>query len=162
MTRSRVPRITYSTRPGSRLTMLSTSEDYSLSIRQGPERARVAGLKEKGTVQLFRTSICHARETYQSLALLQIGNLSILPLSSNCELGMNRIRRSKNSIGVCFLHHSNVGRNYLQSPYFFMCCNLLDANHERPAQQAALAGTLVSSLHRLKDVDNSGRYFQSL
>lgn len=61
-------------------------------------------------------------------------------------------------------------RNYLQSPYFFMCCNLCDANLDRPGQlaaaqqgddldtasQAALAGTLVSSLHRLKDIDNSG------
>ncbi len=41
-----------------------------------------------------------------------------------------------------------------------MCCNLYDASQERPARiapQTALAGTLVSSLHRLKDVDNSGR-----
>ena len=40
-----------------------------------------------------------------------------------------------------------------------MCCNLCDAAHEPPAQyasQTALAGTLVSSLHRLKDVDNTG------
>lgn len=28
--------------------MLSPSEAYDLSIRQGPERARVAGIKEKG------------------------------------------------------------------------------------------------------------------
>ena len=28
--------------------MLATSEDYQLSIRQGPVRARVAGVKEKG------------------------------------------------------------------------------------------------------------------
>jgi len=27
---------------------LATSEDYELSIRQGPVRARVAGVKEKG------------------------------------------------------------------------------------------------------------------
>lgn len=41
-----------------------------------------------------------------------------------------------------------------------MCCNLYDASHDHPTQvapQTALAGTLVSSLHRLKDVDNSGR-----
>lgn len=51
-----------------------------------------------------------------------------------------------------------------------MCCNLCDANLDRPGQlaaghqgedletatQSALAGTLVSSLHRLKDVDNTG------
>ena len=28
--------------------MLATSDDYELSIRQGPVRARVAGVKEKG------------------------------------------------------------------------------------------------------------------
>ena len=51
-----------------------------------------------------------------------------------------------------------------------MCCNLCDASLDRPGQlaaahqgddletatQSALAGTLVSSLHRLKDVDNTG------
>lgn len=51
-----------------------------------------------------------------------------------------------------------------------MCCALCDANLERPGQlaaalqgddvdtatQSALVGTLVSSLHRLKDVDNTG------
>lgn len=107
-------------------------------------------------------SICHGRVTYQSPALLQIGSLLILPQLSSYESEMIRIRRSKNFIGVCFLDRSDLGRNYLQSPYYFMCCNLLDANHERPAQQAALAGTLVSSLHRLKDVDNSGWYSLSL
>ena len=51
-----------------------------------------------------------------------------------------------------------------------MACNLSDADLSRPGQlaaafqgedigsasQSALAGTLVSSLHRLKDIDNSG------
>lgn len=57
-----------------------------------------------------------------------------------------------------------------------MCCNLCDANLDRPGQlaaahqgedldtatQSALAGTLVSSLHRLKDVDNTGMKSPSL
>ena len=41
-----------------------------------------------------------------------------------------------------------------------MCCNLWNATEERAAQttsQSVLAGTLVSSLHRLKDVDNTGK-----
>ena len=48
----------------------------------------------------------------------------------------------------------------MQSPYYFMCCNLWNANEERAAQttsQSVLAGTLVSSLHRLKDIDNTGK-----
>ena len=52
-------------------------------------------------------------------------------------------------------------RHYLQSPYYFMCCSLYDATEDRPAPvqpSTALAGTLVSSLHRLKDIDNAGWY----
>ena len=40
-----------------------------------------------------------------------------------------------------------------------MFCNLYDAHEDRPTQialQTALAGTLVSSLHRLKDINNNG------
>ncbi|KAI9885366.1 MAG: hypothetical protein M1823_002837 [Watsoniomyces obsoletus] len=44
-----------------------------------------------------------------------------------------------------------------------MCCNLYDGTENKPAStapQTALAGTLVSSLHRLKDIDNSdGGFF---
>lgn len=70
--------------------------------------------------------------------------------------------------------HADSNRNYLQSPYFFMCCNLQDANltntgqlaagvlGEHDQSSAALAGTLVSSLHRLKDIDNSGTLYLSL
>lgn len=50
-------------------------------------------------------------------------------------------------------------RNYLQSPYYFMCTNLYNSTHDTPSPippHQALAGTLVSSLHRLKDIDNSG------
>ena len=49
--------------------------------------------------------------------------------------------------------------NYLQSPYYFMCCTLWDPQYDRPAQtspDSLLAGAVVSSLHRLKDVDNTG------
>lgn len=67
---------------------------------------------------------------------------------------------------------ADKSRNYLQSPYFFMVVNLQDADLNRPGQlaaahqgealdaatQSALAGTLVSSLHRLKDIDNTGMF----
>ncbi|KAG0338641.1 hypothetical protein BG004_007147 [Podila humilis] len=54
--------------------------------------------------------------------------------------------------------------DYLQSPYLFMCCNLVrvddpDGDLVAPAHRA-LAGTVVSSLNRLKDIDNSdGGFF---
>ncbi|KAK3810442.1 MAG: velvet factor-domain-containing protein [Linnemannia elongata] len=59
---------------------------------------------------------------------------------------------------------TDKNKDYLQSPYLFMCCNLVHANEPEgeivaPAHRA-LAGTVVSSLNRLKDVDNSdGGFF---
>ncbi|KAJ6259780.1 hypothetical protein Dda_5421 [Drechslerella dactyloides] len=62
---------------------------------------------------------------------------------------------------------SDPQQNYLQSPYYFMCTNLYPAS-ETPKESSgasssynqALAGTLVSSLHRLKDIDNTdGGFF---
>ncbi|KAI5802225.1 velvet factor-domain-containing protein [Pyronema domesticum] len=99
------------------------SEDYELHIRQGPERARVAGVKEKD------------RKPVDPPPIIQL-----------------KIRDD-----------SDPAQNYLQSPYYFMCTNLYSATHDQPSlipPHQALAGTLVSSLHRLKDIDNSdGGFF---
>ncbi|KAF4624734.1 hypothetical protein G7Y89_g13435 [Cudoniella acicularis] len=58
---------------------------------------------------------------------------------------------------------SDPNQNYLQSPYFFMSCSLVGPSEGTLPQGplgTALAGTLVSSLHRLKDTDNSdGAFF---
>ncbi|CAI7663445.1 Velvet factor [Penicillium freii] len=98
--------------------------DFDLIIRQQPNRARVAGGKEK------------ERKPIDPPPIVQL-----------------RVREE----GTYLAQH------YLQSPYYFMCCSLYDATEERPvpvAPSTALAGTLVSSLHRLKDVDNSdGGFF---
>ncbi|KAB8276587.1 velvet factor-domain-containing protein [Aspergillus minisclerotigenes] len=56
-----------------------------------------------------------------------------------------------------------LAQHYLQSPYYFMCCSLFDPLNDVPIPvppSTALTGTLVSSLHRLKDEDNSeGGFF---
>ncbi|KAI9692390.1 MAG: hypothetical protein M1822_006621 [Bathelium mastoideum] len=56
-------------------------------------------------------------------------------------------------------------QTFLQSPYLFMCCSLC-VNGKTPEQlethrpSTTLAGSLVSSLHRLKDIDNrDGGFF---
>jgi hypothetical protein len=53
--------------------------------------------------------------------------------------------------------------NYLQSPHLFVCVDLFAANESTSVQanvNNALAGTSVSSLYRLKDIDNSdGGFF---
>ncbi|KAJ5585558.1 Velvet factor [Penicillium hispanicum] len=104
--------------------LTNASSDFDLSIRQQPDRARVAGGKEK------------ERKPIDPPPIVQL-----------------RVREEG----------SYLAQHYLQSPYYFMCCSLYDATEDRPvpvAPSTALAGTLVSSLHRLKDVDNSdGGFF---
>jgi hypothetical protein len=55
-----------------------------------------------------------------------------------------------------------LAQHYLQSPYYFMCCSLYHATDDHPVHynqpSTAMAGTLVSSLHRLKDTDNTGEF----
>ncbi|EEH20920.2 hypothetical protein PABG_03151 [Paracoccidioides brasiliensis Pb03] len=97
--------------------------DFRLIVRQNPERARVAGGKEK------------ERKPVDPPPIIQL-----------------KIDESK-----------DPGQNYLQSPFYFLCCTLYSAVEDTPAtavQSTALAGTLVSSLHRLKDTDNlEGGFF---
>ncbi|KAK9333543.1 velvet factor, partial [Lipomyces starkeyi] len=54
-------------------------------------------------------------------------------------------------------------REWLQSPFFFMCANLYDPVVDTPITRPpseTLAGTLVSSLHRVRDGnDREGGYF---
>ncbi|KAL8733053.1 MAG: hypothetical protein Q9181_003737 [Wetmoreana brouardii] len=103
--------------------MAPLSDDYTLTVRQAPERARVAGPKEK------------ERKPVDPPPIVQLHIRDPLDLA----------------------------QNYLQSPYLFMCANLCNADRHNPTQlasQSVLSGTLVSSLHRLKDVDNSdGGFF---
>ncbi|KAJ9220456.1 hypothetical protein DTO169C6_7200 [Paecilomyces variotii] len=98
--------------------------DFELLIRQQPDRAKMAGSKERD------------RKPIDPPPIIQL-----------------RIRDGN--------HY--LSQNYLQNPYYFMCMSLYDAAEDRPATvqpSTALAGTLVSSLHRLKDVDNSdGGFF---
>ncbi|KAE8138856.1 velvet factor-domain-containing protein [Aspergillus pseudotamarii] len=57
---------------------------------------------------------------------------------------------------------SYLAQHYLQSPYYFMCCSLLDPLNDIPVPvppSTTLTGTLVSSLHRLKDQGNSDAGF---
>ncbi len=56
-------------------------------------------------------------------------------------------------------------RQFLQSPYLFMCVSLWFSSKDEPLGQDAsqcLGGSLVSSLHRLKDIDNHGKQLTSV
>ncbi|CAO1605375.1 hypothetical protein XANCAGTX0491_008894 [Xanthoria calcicola] len=103
--------------------MAPFSDDYTLTIRQGPERARVADKKEK------------ERKPVDPPPIVQL-----------------HIRDP-----------TDPAQNYLQSPYLFMYVNLEPGSDDDAAKldtQDYLSGTMVSSLHRLKDVDNlDGGFF---
>ncbi|KAJ5915587.1 Velvet factor [Penicillium verhagenii] len=98
--------------------------DFDLIIRQQPDRARVAGGKEK------------ERKPIDPPPIVQL-----------------RVRDER----------SYLAQHYLQSPFYFMCCSLYSAQENHPVPvvlPTPLAGTLVSSLHPLKDVNNSdGGFF---
>ncbi|KAL9098943.1 MAG: hypothetical protein Q9163_005488 [Psora crenata] len=111
------------------------SDAYTLTVRQQPERAKAFhGAKEKDRKPIDPPPIVQ----------LQISD------------------------------PQDPAQNYLQSPYFFMCCSLVDADLSRTGQlsaghlgedpdtasESALLGVLVSSLHRLKDTNNTdGGFF---
>ncbi|KIH92564.1 developmental regulator [Sporothrix brasiliensis 5110] len=59
-------------------------------------------------------------------------------------------------------HKKDPMQNFLQSPYYFMSCSLLkgDETSSKEPLPSYLIGTVVSSLHRLKDTDNQdGGFF---
>jgi len=57
--------------------------------------------------------------------------------------------------------------SFLHNPYYFCCCSLYEATRDQPKQAdtsatgPVLSGSIVSSLHRLKDLDNSGMSVKS-
>lgn len=66
-------------------------------------------------------------------------------------------------------HDADPQKHFLQSPYLFMTCTLYDQSGDNPVvdesgnsmkKESVLAGCLVSSLHRLKDNENTeGAFF---
>ncbi|KAL8827907.1 MAG: hypothetical protein Q9170_006827 [Blastenia crenularia] len=106
-------------------------EAYTLTVRQGPEQAKVASSKEK------------ERKPVDPPPIVQLNIRDALDPSQDALL--------------------KEPRNYLQSPYLFMCVNLCHADLNKQPQLVpaeVLSGTLVSSLHRLKDIDNAdGGFF---
>ena len=54
----------------------------------------------------------------------------------------------------------SISDDFLQNPYFFLYATLTDASGESDLHfvngNRSTAGTVVQSLHRLKDIDNTG------
>lgn len=133
--------------------MAPLSDDYTLLVRQGPERAKVAGPKEKGW---WKTTTSPATDTDLLLERKPVDPPPIVQLHIRDPLDPAQWVIQVHP----YFSGSDGFRNYLQSPYLFMCANLCNADSDHETQlvsQSVLSGTLVSSLHRLKDTDNSGR-----
>lgn len=116
-----------------------------------------------------------SRQQYAGAMATQVNGLS----SENCEiiirqepncarvsLGKDKERKPVDPPPIIQLKVSpNVDpkQSFLQSPYIFMSCTLIGPNdHNQPPGTlgASLTGTVVSSLHRLKDTDNQdGGFF---
>lgn len=65
-------------------------------------------------------------------------------------------------VQLCITSAEDRAQSYLHNPFVFMCVELLaaDGGSKLPSTANSLAGTTVSSLYRLKDVDNSdGGFF---
>ncbi|KAK8165288.1 velvet factor-domain-containing protein [Phyllosticta citrichinensis] len=77
--------------------------------------------------------------------------------------GKEKNRKPVDPPPIVQLHVQNLHdpqAHYMQSPYLIMICDLWDPEQEQPADDKALAGTICSSLHRLKDIDNKdGAFF---
>ncbi|TQS38655.1 hypothetical protein Golomagni_00836 [Golovinomyces magnicellulatus] len=116
-----------------------------------------------------------SRQQYAGAMASQVSGLS----SENCEiiirqepncarvsLGKDKERKPVDPPPIIQLKvNPNIDpkQTFLQSPYIFMSCSLIGPNdHNQPPGTlgASLTGTVVSSLHRLKDTDNQdGGFF---
>ncbi|KFY30534.1 hypothetical protein V494_08121, partial [Pseudogymnoascus sp. VKM F-4513 (FW-928)] len=90
------------------------------------------------------------------------------PLNAKVFIGKEKDRKPIDPPPIVQLKISEAvdpSQNFLQSPYYFISTTLVDddetqSGSDREEVKNALAGTLVSSLHRLKDSDNSdGGFF---
>lgn len=87
------------------------------------------------------------------------------PSSARVAVGKEKDRKAVDPPPIIQLTVSDgcdPQHRYLSSPYFFMSCSLVGTTEGTTAATlgASLAGTLVSSLHRLKDTDNKdGAFF---
>ncbi|KAK9471469.1 velvet factor, partial [Dipodascopsis tothii] len=60
------------------------------------------------------------------------------------------------------INDGDPNREWLQSPFFFMCANLYEPDKDEPVKKPpseTLAGTLVSSLHRVRENEEDGGFF---
>lgn len=136
------------------------SEDYELIVRQKPVAAKVFIGKEKGmrtlNIDWLMSNSWSDRKPVDPPPIIQ------LRVSESIDPSQNYLQSTPpppKKMLCCANDYKFKG------PYFFVSCSLLDDDEtrlqaEREQIKHGLAGTLVSSLHRLKDIDNTdGGFF---
>jgi hypothetical protein len=158
---------------------------HTLIIRQQPVHARVCTVPERGkfrirsgaSFSIVRENLFAYCETFRSQTNRPATHLTYVTGHSwpgrrtvcvitwqNCtEKGNNAKRLFKTGVNnFNFSITAFLFRYHTQSPHYFMCANLVHPHdHSRlylPVQDY-LTGTITSSLHRLKDIDNTGKSF---
>ncbi|RUS21109.1 velvet factor-domain-containing protein [Endogone sp. FLAS-F59071] len=153
---------------------------YQLVIRQQPRQARLSTANERGMqgsshqpTKLAPFSAIPSptfRLPIDPPPIIQIKLEGYTPESAQCvDFQTFTLSSSpRRIVQNCLMpwKHSRILfcgnlRRILQSPYYFMCANLVHSANDDEMYSpchTALAGTIVSSLYRLKDVDNTGTH----
>lgn len=147
-------------------------ENHWLDMRQEPEKARVVVRgKEKGETPLgFHYFLSHKQDANASFPIDRkpVDPPPIVQLKVSDPYNDTW---SVLCMTVVVVQADGDLSSYLHNPYYFCACTLWDAELDQPkkpdttpgaAPPEALQGQLVSSLHRLKDFDNTGTLAQSL
>lgn len=136
----------------------SRSHELHLEIRQNPKEALVAlDGKERGTSGI--TDGRGSAELTSSSCSTQAGRSTAnYPAPSQLTRGSRSVRLPLLNITAVA---NDLYRHFLQSPYLFMCASLYQHPGEQPKSEdnKDLVGTLASSLHRLKDTNDTGMLF---
>jgi len=146
----------------SKLPVLRSEQLNSHSTPQSQHTAQSPSTAQGGSHSVRRQremSVHSIPGKEQMLIHDQHVNPSILLPLCRCGLTNERIRIRKPTLHPC---SSSVltgeSSHWMQSPYLFMCCTLVEDGQDiQEASAKNLGGTLVSSLHKLKDTNNTGK-----
>ncbi|CAK7272446.1 hypothetical protein SEPCBS119000_005129 [Sporothrix epigloea] len=133
----------------------SSVPDYVLEICQQPRYTRVSLGKENGAY------ICTQRGPQQS-ATWKLYPRDYLVKRADETTADRKPIDPPPILQLQVSQRKDPWQNFLQSPYYFVTCALLkgDEAAEKSPMPNHLTGTVVSSLHRLKDLNNrDGAFF---
>ncbi|KAF2733439.1 hypothetical protein EJ04DRAFT_524500 [Polyplosphaeria fusca] len=136
-------------------------QDHGASASRAPPLYQDHGASASRASPLYQDHGASASRASSSPGALRSSDITLHLRQQPKEALVTAQGKEKTLAMMQFLTRS---RHFLQSPYLFMCVSLYkldkDETLDGSASNKALAGSLVSSLHRLKDVTNKdGGFF---